>query len=48
MGYPLLTVTAGDVTDYTKIEKDIRWAMDVFNVQVIGYDTWNSATSIIV
>ena len=43
MGYPLLTVTAGDVTDYTKIEKDIRWAMDVFNVQVIGYDTWNSA-----
>ena len=42
-GYPLLTVTPGDVTDYAWIEKDIRWALSVFNVQMIGYDTWNSA-----
>lgn len=42
MGRPLLTVTEGDVTDYRRVEKDIRWALYYFNIQAIGYDTWNS------
>jgi phage terminase large subunit-like protein len=41
-GRPLLTVTPGDVTDYSWIEKDIRWALATFNVQMIGFDKWNS------
>jgi phage terminase large subunit-like protein len=42
MGYPYLTVTPGDVTDYAWIERDIRWALANFNVQAIGFDSWNS------
>lgn len=42
MGRPLLQVTPGDVTDYAWVERDIRWALATFNVQGIGYDTWNS------
>ena len=38
----LIQVTPGDVTDYAWIERDLRWAMDTFNIQTIGYDTWNS------
>lgn len=38
----LLNTTPGDVTDYAYIEADIRWAMKVFNVQGIGFDSWKS------
>jgi phage terminase large subunit-like protein len=41
-GYPLLIVTEGNVTDYARIEQTICWALDVFNVQAIGFDRWNS------
>ena len=42
MGRPLLQTTEGDVTDYRAIERDIRWALETFNVQAIGFDHWNS------
>lgn len=38
----LLMTTPGDVTDYAYIEQDIRWAMKVFNVQGIGFDSWKA------
>ncbi len=38
----LLNTTEGDVTDYAYIEQDIRWAMEVFNLQGIGFDSWKS------
>lgn len=37
-----LTVTPGDRTDYSYIEKDISDACDVYDVQGIGYDPWNA------
>jgi len=42
MGRPLITVTPGDVTDYAWIEKDVRWALDTFRIEAIGYDPWNA------
>lgn len=37
-----LVVTPGDVTDYAWIEKDIRDALDTYNIQAIAYDPWNA------
>jgi phage terminase large subunit-like protein len=42
-GWPLLTVTEGNCTDYRVVERDIKWALTHFNVQGIGYDPWNAA-----
>jgi len=42
MGRPLITVTPGDVTDYTYVERDIRWALAEFRILAIGFDPWNS------
>ena len=38
----LLTVTPGDTTDWEFIETDIRWAMSVFNIKAIGFDSWRA------
>lgn len=38
----LLNTTEGDVTDYAYVEKDIRWALKVFKIQGIGFDSWKS------
>lgn len=37
-----LTVTPGDVIDYDYIERDIREAMERFDVRGIAYDPWNA------
>lgn len=42
-----LTVTPGDVTDYSYIKKKILEDADKFNVQTIGYDRWNSSQVVI-
>jgi phage terminase large subunit-like protein len=42
MGRPLLTITEGNVTDYRKVEEDIRWALATFSLRAIGYDPWNA------
>lgn len=42
MGRPYLTVTEGNTTDYRVVERDIRWIIDQFNVQAIGFDPWNA------
>ncbi|MDE2342930.1 MAG: terminase large subunit [Betaproteobacteria bacterium] len=39
---PLITVTPGDVTDYSWIERDISWALETFNIEGIGFDRWNA------
>jgi phage terminase large subunit-like protein len=41
-GRPYLITTPDDVTDYAWIEKDIRWALEHFSVQGIGFDSWKS------
>ncbi len=42
MGRPYLTITPGDVTDYGFVEKDVRWALETFQVKAIGFDRWNA------
>jgi phage terminase large subunit-like protein len=42
MGRPYLTITPGEVTDYAYVEKDVRWALQQFKVQSIGFDRWNA------
>lgn len=37
-----LTVTPGDVIDYDFIERDIREAMERFDVRAIAYDPWGA------
>lgn len=38
----LLTITAGNVTDYDYITKDILKASEVVNIQAVGYDKYNA------
>lgn len=42
-----LTITPGDVTDYSYIKKKILEDVDTFNVQTIGYDRWNASQVVI-
>jgi len=42
MGRPYLTVTEGNTTDYRVVERDIRWILEEFNVQAMGFDPWNA------
>lgn len=37
-----LTVTEGNVTDYSFIEAQLRKDMESFNVRAIGFDPWNA------
>jgi phage terminase large subunit-like protein len=37
-----LITTPGDITDYDYIERDIRGALDRFDVQAISFDPWNA------
>lgn len=39
----LLTVTDGDVTDYSFVRRDINADRELFDVRGIGYDRWNSS-----
>lgn len=38
----LITITAGNVTDYDYITNDIVAASNILNIQKIGYDKWNA------
>lgn len=38
----LITITAGNVTDYDYITNDIVAASSILNIQKIGYDKWNA------
>ena len=38
----LITITAGNVTDYDYITNDIVDASNILNIQKIGYDKWNA------
>lgn len=38
----LLTITAGNVTDYDYITKDILKASEMVNIQAVGYDKYNA------
>lgn len=38
----LITITAGNVTDYDYITNDIVEASNILNIQKIGYDKWNA------
>lgn len=38
----LVTITAGNVTDYDYITKDILKASEVVNIQAVGYDKYNA------
>ena len=42
MGLPYLTITPGNVTDYEYVERDIRAALERFNIQAIGFDPYNA------
>lgn len=39
----LIKATAGNVVDYDFLERDIKRVCEFFNVQMIGYDPWNSS-----
>ncbi len=39
----LIKATDGNVVDYDFLEKDIKRVCEFFNVQMIGYDRWNSS-----
>lgn len=39
----LIKATEGNVVDYDFLEKDIKRVCDFFDVQMIGYDRWNSS-----
>lgn len=38
----LITITAGNVTDYDYITNDIVAASNILNIQKLGYDKWNA------
>ena len=42
-----ITLTEGNVTDYRKIKMDIMNLCDLYKVEAIGYDRWNSSQLII-
>lgn len=42
-----ITLTEGNVTDYRKIKMDIMNLCDLYSVEAIGYDRWNSSQIII-
>lgn len=39
----LIKSTEGNIIDYDFLEKDIKRVCEFFNVQMIGYDRWNSS-----
>jgi len=39
----LIKATEGNIIDYSFLERDIKRVCEFFNVQMIGYDRWNSS-----
>lgn len=43
----LINITEGNATDYNQIKKTILWLHQIFEIEVMGYDKWNSSQMII-